>query len=473
MTILTKKIEVFYNNLAPKFDSLKKKNFYYHQQLTKLYKFLIPPKKRVLEIGCATGNLLASLKPVYGVGIDISEQMILLAKKKHPQLLFKKQSAEYLKFKEKFDYIILSDLVGILEDIQLVLSTIYFHANDDTRIIFNYTNYFWEPFLLIATHFGYKTPQPIQSWLSQKDLQNLLYLTGFDIVKQGGYMLIPVNIPYLSSFVNKYIARLPLIKNFCFVQYIVARKTLSLNQKKEYSVSVILPARNEAGNIETAVRTIPKMGSKTEIIFVEDHSKDNTREEIKRVIKKYSDKKNIRLFVQSNEFGKAAAVRKGFEKATGDILMICDSDLTTDPKDLPKFYAALHDRKGEFIQGSRLIYSMEKQAMRFLNVLGNKFFSMAFTFLLDQPIKDTLCGTKVLFKKDYEKIVANRDYFGDFDPFGDFDLIFGATKLNLKIIEIPVRYKARVYGKSNISRFRHGWLLLKMTIFAAKKIKFF
>ena len=110
--------------------------------------------------------------------------------------------------------------------------------------------------------------------------------------------------------------------------------------------------------------------------------------------------------------------------------------------------------------------------MRFLNMVANKFFGLAFTWLLGQSIKDTLCGTKVLFREDYESIVRHRSYFGDFDPFGDFDLLFGAAKLNARILDLPIRYQARAYGETNIQRWRHGWLLLRMTAFAALRLKF-
>lgn len=473
MTNSLKKVEVFYNNIAPKYDFLKKKNSYYHQQLSELYKFLIPPKKNVIEIGCATGDLIALTKPLNGVGIDISEQMITIAKKKHSKLKFEKGYAEKLNVNGKFDYIILSDLVGILDDIQQSFDSLHKISNNDTRIIVSFYNYFWEPFLLLAEKIGLKTPQPLQSWLSSKDIKNLLELSGFEVIKASSVLLIPIYIPFISHVANKYLARLPLIRKLCFINYLVARKQPMFDSNKEYSVSIVLPARNEAGNIERAVKEIPDLGKKTQLIFVEDHSKDNTREVIADVIKNYKGKKEILFLIQKNEYGKVHAVRRGLEKATGDIVIIFDSDLSNDPSDLPKFYRTLRDNKAEFVQGSRLVYPMEKQAMRVLNVLGNKFFSMAFTFLLDQQIKDTLCGTKGMFKHNYNEIVKNRAYFGDFDPFGDFDLIFGSSKLNLKILEIPIRYKARSYGKSNISRFKHGWLLFKMTIIAAKKIKFF
>lgn len=214
------------------------------------------------------------------------------------------------------------------------------------------------------------------------------------------------------------------------------------------------------------------MGKWDELIFVEGNSSDDTKKEIKRVIQKYQKERNLVLIDQGRGRGKGDAVRKGFAKARGDILMILDADLTMPPEELTKYYKIISSGIGEFVMGSRLVYPMENQAMRFLNIIGNKFFSLVFSFLLDQKIKDTLCGTKVLFKKHYEQIVKNRSYFGDFDPFGDFDLIFGAAKLNLKIVEVPIRYKARTYGETNISRFKHGFLLLKMVIFASRKIKF-
>ena len=240
--------------------------------------------------------------------------------------------------------------------------------------------------------------------------------------------------------------------------------------KTNYSTSIIIPARNEEGNIKQAFERIQRIGKSTEIIFVEGNSSDNTAEEIDRQIKAHPHQKAIHL-VQSGK-GKGDAVRLGFSKAKGDILMILDADLTMAPEDLPRFYEALSDGAGDFINGVRLVYPMEKQAMRFLNLLGNKAFTLIFSFLIGQPIKDTLCGTKVLWRRDYQKIADNRQYFGDFDPFGDYDLIFGATKLNLKIVDMPIRYRERTYGTTNIQRWKHGWLLLKMVLFAARRLKF-
>ena len=468
----TKIVKDFFNKIANERDRWKNKNRYYHQQIAKLCRFLIPPKKSALDIGCGTGDLLVSLSPNYGVGLDISENMVKIAQKKYPNLKFYTQDAQNITISERFDYVILSDILGDLEDIQKVFEELKKVSDEKTRIIITFYNYLWEPILTIGEKFGLKMRQPIQNWLGKKDVENILNLAGLEVIKSGKYLLFPTYIPFISNIVNTYIARLPIVRDFCLVNYFIVRKNPNFYPDKEYSVSVVIPARNEAGNIEDAVIRTPKLGKSTELIFVEGHSKDSTKEEIRRVMEKYKNKKNILLVDQGKGKGKADAVRRGFEKATGEILIILDADLTVAPEELQKFYQLLRTNKSEFVSGSRLVYPLEKDAMRFLNKLGNKFFSLIFTWLLDQEVKDTLCGTKALFRSDYNLISANRSYFGDFDPFGDFDLMFGASKLNLKMSEIPIRYKARAYGTTNISRFTHGWLLLKMTFFAAKKLKF-
>ncbi|HNS91113.1 MAG TPA: glycosyltransferase family 2 protein, partial [Deltaproteobacteria bacterium] len=234
---------------------------------------------------------------------------------------------------------------------------------------------------------------------------------------------------------------------------------------------VVVPARNEEGNIEEIFRRTPEMGAGTELIFVEGGSGDDTCGAIERAMKAHPQRRSS--FLRQTGTGKGDAVRLGFAHATGDILMILDADMTVPPEDLPRFYDAIVSGRGEFINGVRLVYPMEKQAMRYLNLVGNKFFSLAFSWLLGQPVKDTLCGTKVLSRENYERIAANRSYFGDFDPFGDFDLLFGAAKQNLKIVEMPVRYRQRLYGDTNIDRWRHGVILLRMVLFAMRRIKFY
>ncbi|HBI16904.1 MAG: type 12 methyltransferase [Candidatus Moranbacteria bacterium GW2011_GWF2_34_56] len=464
----------FFEKVAIKRDEWKKRNNYYWGDLENFSDYLIPEYASVLEVGCGTGDLLANLKTKKVTGIDFSSKMIEIAKKKYPQIDFFVMEAENITLDKKFDYIVISNTIGYLEDIQQVFAELKKISHKHTKVIVTYHNFLWQPLFSFAELIGLRMKQPEQNWLSRVDIKNLLYLSGFDAYKEGERLIFPFYIPILSTILNKYFAKFPFLRKLCITDYVIA-KPLSVAEETEwknrYSVSVVIPARNESGNIENAILRTPKMGSHTEIIFIEGNSTDDTWDKIQEIAKKYKDTHDIKIGRQDGK-GKGDAVRKGYDMATGDILMILDADLTVPPEDLPKFYNAIASGKGEFINGSRLVYNMDKEAMRFLNLLGNKFFSMMFTWLLDQRFKDTLCGTKVLFKLDYDHLKAGRKFFGDFDPFGDFDLIFGASKLNLKIIEIPIRYKERTYGETNISRFKHGMILLRMCAFASKKIKF-
>ena len=460
----------YFNSCAKTRDYWRKRNWYYHKELEKFFSFIIPENGSILEIGCGTGDLLANLKHKNGTGIDISEEMIGIAKEKYPQLEFYIDDIEKLSIDKKFDYIIMQDLIGHLSDVWLAFRNLKKVTKVNTRVIITYYNHIWEPILLLAEKFHLKQKQPYQNWLSLDDIENLLYLNHYEVIKKGYRFLFPIYVPFISSFFNKYIAKFLLIKKLCLIGFLIAKEINTPVKKNNYSCSVIIPCKNEVGNIEDAVVRIPSICELTEIIFVDGSSSDGTVEKIKEMMEKYPEK-NIKLIPQGEGTGKADAVRKGFDAANGEIFMILDADLTVHPEDLPKFYLALSEGKSEFVSGSRLVYPMEKEAMRTLNMLGNKFFSLVFTWILEQKIKDTLCGTKALFKKDYERIKQGRKYFGEFDPFGDFDLLFGAAKLNLKIVEIPVRYKERKYGNIKISRFRHGLLLLRMAFIAFKKFK--
>jgi SAM-dependent methyltransferase len=463
------KIRKRFDLLAEKRQYWRNRNRYYYDNQEKYFRFLIPEGLSILELGCGTGDLLNALKPKRGVGIEFSSEMVRIARERYPNLEFRLADIENIEgWEETFDILIMSDVVGHLMDVEESLRRLYVFCRPDTRIIISYYNFFWEPVLKMGEAMGLKMPQHHQNWLSSYDICNILSLAHFQVVKLEFRLLIPKRIPWFSNFINRYFASLPGLRRLCLCQYIVARP-IGQKDKREFSTTILVPCKNEKGNIEAAVKRIPPFGRHQEIIFVDGHSTDGTQEEINRIIKTYPEK-DIKLMVQDGQ-GKGDAVRKGFSVAKGDILMILDADLTVPPEDLPKFYMALIEDHGEFINGCRLVYPMEKQAMRLLNYVGNKFFSIMFTWILNQRFKDTLCGTKALFKKDYEKIKANRHYFGNFDPFGDFDLIFGAVKQNLKVVEVPIRYRERTYGKTNISRFRHGWLLMKMTIFAYKKIK--
>jgi SAM-dependent methyltransferase len=461
-------IREYYNRTAATRAKWKRRNRFYHSSLKRYFSFIIPENSRVIEIGCGLGDLLHAVKPAYGVGIDFSGTILDQARSKYPDLEFYLDDVENLTVTGEFDYIILSDLAGCLWDVQKAFRNIRKLCHSHSRLVISNFNFLWEPVMNLGEAFRLKLPQPKQNWLSTADLDMLLQLEGFQTVTIHKKLLFPKYIPILNFLFNLVFANLPLVRSLDLVNLIVARPVSEVDT--EYSVSIIIPARNERGNIENAIIRTPSFGISQEFIFVEGHSSDNTWEEMLRVKDAYP-RKDIKVMRQTGK-GKGNAVREGFNQATGDILMILDADLTMPPEELGKFYRALCENKGELINGCRLVYPMEKESMRFLNYLANKFFGVFFTYLLGQRLKDTLCGTKVLFKYDYQAIEKNRNYFGDFDPFGDFDLLFGAAKLNLKIVEIIIRYKEREYGHTQISRFKNGWLLIKMTLFAARKIKF-
>ena len=461
-----------YDKLAGTRDNWIEKNSYFYSDDRNYMRFLVRPGQRILEIGSGTGDLLAALAPAYGVGIDISIEMTRQAEKKYPDLTFLQGDGEDAAFLRRidgpFDIIILSDAIGFMDDCQTTLKSLHRLCTPQTRLIISYYSWLWEPLLKLAEKLSLKMPAKETNWLSSEDVTNFLSLAEFETVKVDWRQLLPKRLLGLEYPVNKFIGTLPVIRRACLRNYLVARPLKSVKMRSP-STTVLIPCRNESGNIENAVKRMPRFCKDIEIIFVEGNSSDDTVGEIKRVIKKYP-RHDIKFFVQDGK-GKGDAVRKGFANARGDILMILDADLTVPPGDLPKFYDAIASGKGEFINGSRLVYPMESEAMRFLNFLANRTFSYLFTWLLNQRYTDTLCGTKVLTRENYLKIQQGRDYFGDFDPFGDFDLIFGAAKLNLKIVEVPIRYAAREYGESQISRFRHGVLLLQMVLFAYRKLK--
>jgi SAM-dependent methyltransferase len=439
----------------------------YRTILAHYYNLLIPADASVLEVGCGSGELLKRINAKRKVGVDLSERQVFLARTNCPEGEFHVATAETLALEERFDCIVVSDTLNFAADVQKVLEHLHALSHPRTRLIINYPSALWRPLLALARSLGLKPKEPPSNWLATSDMIGLMELADWSPLVIQPRILCPVAIAGVGTFVNRWFG--PILSWFCLTVFCVARSVRN-RETGPLTVSVVIPARNEAGNIEAAVKRTPDMGAGTEIIFVEGHSKDNTWEEIERVARAYPERR-IKTLRQPGR-GKGDAVRAGFAVAEGDLFMILDADLTVPPEEMPKFYDAIVSGRTEFANGSRLVYPMEKAAMRFLNMCANKAFGILFTWILGQSLKDTLCGTKILRRADYDRIVANRAYFGDFDPFGDFDLLFGAAHLNLKITDVPVRYRDRTYGSTNIHRWKHGWLLLRMVNFAARKLKF-
>ena len=464
--------------LADEFAAARRRwrtrNRFFHSEDERYLSFLIPEGSCVLDLGCGTGDLLAALKPARGVGMDFSAGMIRIARETYPDLEFIEADVEdpaaLGSLKCTFDYILLSDTIGSLDDCQRTLALLHRVCRRDTRLVISYYSYLWEPVLKLAESTGMKMKQVEQNYLTTNDLVNFLQLADFDVIARDWRQLVPVSLWGLGRLVNRYLGTLPLLRRLCLRHYVVGRSMLHARPGSG-RCSVIIPCRNERGNIEAAVTRLHDLGPETEIIFVEGHSGDGTLEEIHRVREAYSDR-DIKVLQQSG-IGKADASFTGFDEASGDILMILDADLTVPPEQLVKFRDAIAAGKGEFINGSRLVYPMEEEAMRFLNIVANYGFSLVFTWLLNQRYTDTLCGTKVLRKADYLRLKPLMAEFRERDPFGDFYLIFGSTRLSLRMIEVPVPYNARRYGETQISRFRHGWQLMKMAFYAYRKLKAF
>lgn len=446
----------------------------FHAQLLRYFRHHIPEGRRVLEWGCGAGDLIAGLKPARGLGLDFSSRMIARALAQHgadPALEFRQADLESCDIGEPFDHIVLDYLTGYLPDIQAALHRLHAAAHPRTRLHLTTINTLWLLPLRLAVSAGLASPQPPSNWLSHDDLFNLLELAGWEVVCFERLQLLPFEVPVLSPLLNDVLVKLPAIRHLGITVAITARPRRPPVLLGDIGCSVVVPARNEAGNIRAALERIPVLGRRTEVIFVEGHSADNTWETIQREMAAYRGPHLVRALQQPGA-GKWDAVRAGLAAARGDVLVIQDGDLTAPPEDLPKFFAALASGTAEFVNGSRLVYPIEKGAMRFLNLVGNKFFSLALSYVLGQALKDSLCGTKLLLRSDYERLVRRIAPLGEFDPFGDFNLLFGAALLDLRIRDVPVRYRDRTYGATNISRFRHGWQLLQMTWWGLRYLRF-
>jgi SAM-dependent methyltransferase len=450
----------------------REKAAFFHGEDEAFLRFLVPEGLRILAVGSGTGDTLAALKPALGVGVEADPALAASARATFPHLTFVEANleddTELARIDGVFDVVLLVDTIGSVSDCQALFERLHRFCTRDTRLIIVYYSHLWDPLLKIAEIVGVRRPQPQQNVMSPPDIANLARLADFDPVKSEKRMLVPFRMFGVGRFINRFISVLPIIREAALRHYTVCR-SLREAEAPIKSATVVVPARNERGNIESAILRMPRFCDDIEVIFIEGHSQDGTFEEAQRVRDAYPEW-DIKVMRQPGK-GKADAVFTAFDAARGDVLMILDADLTMPPEQLTKFWDVLKSGKAEFANGSRLVYPMEDEAMQFLNLIANKSFSLLFSWLLSQRFTDTLCGTKVLRRSDYLRLKAGRSYFGDFDPFGDFDLIFGATKLNLKCVDVPIRYAARTYGSTQISRFRHGVLLLKMVMFAFFKVK--
>jgi SAM-dependent methyltransferase len=472
-------IRLFYDERHERLERIRRRHRYFFEYLARIIKTRVSSGLRVLEIGCGSGDLLAALEPSLGVGVDASARVIESARGHHSGSSLRFIHADATEpvvlagLPAPFDAIVLVNVVTQLGDVQRAIERLHPLCHARTRLLVYSYSRLWQPILRLAEIFHMRERQPVDSWLPPEEVVNMLTLADFEVVREDRQIIFPLGVPLVSEFLNRFVGHLPVVSALSLMYGVIARPAphrFAQARSSSPSVSVVIPCRNESGHIRPLIERLPDLGPGSEFIFVEGNSEDDTEAEIRRAIDAHPERP-LRLIKQTGR-GKGDAVRLGFADARGEALVILDSDMGVAPEDVPLFVQALARGKAELVNGSRLVYPMEGRAMRFLNLLANKFFALFFSWVLGQLVRDTLCGTKALYRSDYEAIARARSYFGDFDPFGDFDLLFGAARLNLRIRDLAVRYHARRYGKTNISRFRHGWLLLRMSLFAARKLKF-
>lgn len=445
------------------------RNRYFYDWLREMMQFLVEPAMRVLHVRCQTGFLLDAVRPRDGVGIEVSSEMAQVAQHKYPDLTVYTAEPESFDLGETFDYIIF-DQISDTVDVLAALRSIAAHCTPRSRLILYSYNPLWHPLVWLAERVNIKVPALNQNWLSERDLKNVLGMADFEWLHTYHTVVLPFRIPLLADALNRIVPTLPILKNLCLIRIMVTRPRPVPCNPEDVRVSVIVPCKNEFGNIEPAVQRIPEMGSHTEIIFCDDQSTDGTADEVRRMQQLYPER-DIQLCYGPG-ISKSHNVWTGFDAASGDILMILDADLAVMPEELPPFVEALVSGKAELVNGTRLVYPLPRESMKFANMVGNTVFGILFSYLLDQPISDTLCGTKVLWRDDWLRLKTYLHTWGIEDRWGDYELLFGAARLHLKILELPVHYQERVYGASKMVKVvQNGLVMLRMCLAAFLRLK--
>jgi len=445
------RIQRHFGALAAIYRKLKNRNRYYNSYLVRWCRSLIAPGQRVLDVGCGRGDVLAELQPSSGVGIDLSEEMVAAAKADHPHLSFRQTALEDFDGGGSFDAVLLINTAEYTFDMGAVIGRCHRALRDNGKLLLTTANPLWSPIFHFASRLGLRVPECERLFLTNEDVVNLLRLHGFDVIYKKMSLLVPKYIPFFSDFINNTWSRIPILHLLSSTQLIAARKIPPV--RREYSVSIVVPCYNERGNIERCIREVQKIGARTELLFVDDGSKDGTAD---AVDPKLNTEIDVRVIRYTPNRGKGHAVKTGFDAATGDIVLILDADLTTMPEELVPVYEAFATGNAEFVNCTRFIYPMEGRAMKWANYVGNKMFNILVSHVMESRVSDTLCGTKAMFRRDYLAMQMGRD------PWGDYDFLFGAAQQRLVIRELPVHYRQRLAGSSKMNSMKHTINLLRM-----------
>ena len=423
-----KRLQAYYSALAPQWESWRAKNRYYHERVQELMTGAVAPGRRVLEIGTGAGDVLAAVNPSEGVGVNVAEPLTDLARRKHAGLTFQTFDADAVELPDGFqpDYILSVNLLDHVYDVYDLFDSLREAMTERTLVLVTTSNPLWAPALRVASRLGRRSPESPRNYITNRDIGSVLNVLGFDVVEQGLALPVPVHVPGIGGLLNAVVPDLPVLRYASSTQYLAARRRV---ERAPLSVSVIVPCHNEEGNVRECARRVPDMGARTEIVFVDDGSKDGTRDAVRAIMR---DDERVRLVAYETNHGKANAVRAGFDAARNDVVMILDADMTVRPEDLPKFLVPLQHGTADFVNGTRLIYPMEGAAMPPANFVGNKAFCFLVSWVMRQRVSDTLCGTKALLRRDYESMPISGQ-----DRWGDFDLLFGAARAKLRVAGDP------------------------------------
>lgn len=442
---------------------------FYHERKREYVRFIIPPGESVLVLGCEDGELLAALQPSRGVGIDASSAYRDLARERFPEHEYLESLAAISSTRQTFEYVVIDDIAGESDDLFSLLQGIARLCTPTSRLVIVQHNYLWGPVFRLAEWLGIKRRERDQFWLSIGDLRVFLDGAGFETINVTPKMFCPVRLLGLGPAINWVAGLVPFVHRLASMEILIARRVLHDRHPERKTASIILTVRDELGNIEPMVRQIPDVGAGTEIIFVEGHSTDGTRAEVERVAKQYPGK-NVRLLVQDG-IGQGDAIHKGFSEASGDVIILLEADQTSPAEDVLKAFDIVAGGRADYVNGSRFIYPRGKGAMPLRKILGNWMFAIWFTWFLGQRTSDVLCGLKAIDRRQFQRLSKNWGSLGLFDPFGDFELIFGAARLGLKICEVPTRYTVRQYGEPKSRFLKHGWMLTRMALRATRVFK--
>ena len=458
-----REIERHYDSIAKRYLTYKKRNRYYHSRIASWLKANVPPQKKVLEFGCGQADVLRLTRPAHAVGVDLSEEMVAEARRANPDYHFEQAVFEDAAPGEQFDCVLAVNSIEYAYDVSEVLKQANRALRDSGKLYLVTGNPIWEGIFKLASRLGLRQPDTTRLFLTNLDIANLLKINGFEVTNRSMGLVLPKYLPLVSNPVNWVVQRLPLIRLLGSTQFLVARKIPEKPQS--FSVSIVVPCYNEAGNIKTCIERVEQVGSSTELIFVDDGSTDGTADEVEKWRHLRKDIE-INCVSYSPNRGKGSAVKTGLDSAKGDLLFILDADLTTEPEEFREVYEILANGHADFVNCTRLVYPLAEGAMKTANYIGNKVFTTAVSLVMESRVSDTLCGTKAFFKHDYKYFRMGRD------PWGDYDLLFGAGKLRLSVAEYPVHYQERVAGASKMQPLKHGLNLLRMCVAGFRDIKF-